>query len=186
MSAIPLTEAKAHLDIPASGTTQDTELQRFLDAAEAAVTRRTGPLVATSVTSRVYGGGRTLLLPVYPVTSVTSVTPVGGTAASLTGVSVGPAGLLQSSSGVFYSLLGAFDVVYTAGWADVAANIPADLRLGVLELLRHLWQTQRGNSPGVQNALPDDASPVFGNATTGVPSIVEQLIGPYVMTAGFA
>jgi hypothetical protein len=165
VAVLTLNEAKAHLNI--TSTTQDDELQTFMAAAEAAIERRIGPLVATSVTRRVFGGD-SYALPVYPALSVTSVTPVGGTALPLDGIYVGPDGVL---TGAGYAPTAGYDVTYQAGHAATAADVPADLRLAILEMVRHLWESQR-RSRGQVTDVPGSAH--------AFPYRVEELLAPYV------
>lgn len=170
MSALSLADAKTHLNI--TGTDDDTELQSFIDAAEAVIALRCGPLASTATTSRVEGGS-VLILPVSPAISLTSVTPVGGSALSLTGISLAAErGVVSYDSGSAFSAR-LYDVVYDAG----RSSVPADLMLAVKELVRHMWATQRGNQPAFAGALPDDEGELVTNTATYLfPRRVEQLI----------
>lgn len=170
MSALTLADAKTHLNI--TGSASDTELQTFIDAAEATIAERCGPLASTATTSRVEGGA-TLVLPVSPAVSLTSVTPVGGTALSLTGISLyGARGVVSYDSGAPFSER-LYDVVYNAG----RSSVPADLMLAVKELVRHMWATQRGNQPAFAGALPDDDGELAPNSANYLfPRRVEQLM----------
>lgn len=169
VSVLALSDAKAHLNI--SVNTHDAELQATIDAAEAVIAERCGPLQSTTVTTTVYGNSATLLLPVTPVVSVTSVTPYLGTALT--------AGDLYTNLGagiVSYYSGGAFSatqhtVVYQAGRAEC----PADLLMAVRELVRHLWTSQRGSArPG-----PGAPEPTPGAAYL-LPHRVSELIAPHV------
>ncbi|NUR81001.1 MAG: hypothetical protein HOQ21_11220 [Dermatophilaceae bacterium] len=175
MSVLTLAAAKSHLNI--TTTTDDAELQSVIDAAEAAIAYRCGPLAPTSQTVRLSGGGPSLILPTAPVVSVESVTPVGGTALSMADMFVNKdAGTVSLALGGTFGA-GQYDVSFTAG----RSSVPADLLLAIKELVRHLWSTQRGNAPGAQTALPEDAAAAFGGGgfTGGPLSTVEQLIAPY-------
>jgi uncharacterized phiE125 gp8 family phage protein len=165
VAVLTLNEAKAHLNI--TSTTQDDELQTFMAAAEAAIERRVGPLVATSVTSRVAGGGE-LVLPFYPVLSVTAIADRDGNAVSVSDVYADSIGVVTGTYG-FPSL--AYDVTYQAGHAATAADVPADLRLAILEMVRHLWESQR-RSRGQVTDVPGSAH--------AFPYRVEELLAPYV------
>jgi len=188
MSVLGLGPAKKHLNI--EGTSNDLELQAFIDAAEAAIGNRVGPLLAASVTRQIRGGGTALVLPVTPAVSLTSVTPLGGTALTLSDLSLDTAtGMVTytATHQVFWAPR--YTVVYQAGWqvgTDPAAPgyvaLPADLMLADKEMVRHLWATQRGGAtrPGskpsetLANTLP-------GSAYT-LPNRVEQLLAPYIRT----
>lgn len=177
MSVVTLAEAKTHLNITAS--TSDAELQEFITRAEAAVTSRCGPLTATPTTSRVRGGAPLLALPVAPVITLTSITPVGGSALTVGDYLVTPGGNVEALAGGWFSDRW-YDVVYSAG----RATLPADLKLGVLELVRHLWDTQRGGTssgrPG--SAMSDAVANTLPGAAYLYPFRVEQLLTPYIQT----
>lgn len=181
MSVLTLAEAKAHLNITDSGS--DAELQTFIDAAEAALAARVGPLGPVTTTARVAGGGRTLLLPVAPAVSITSVTPVGGTA-----LTVGDLYLDQAGGAISYASNASFssywyDVVYVAGRAVNAC--PDDLLMADKELLRHMWTTQRP-SGRFSSPLSDTAANTIPGAAYLFPFRVEALLAPYLPGIGFA
>lgn len=180
MSVLTLAEAKAHLNITDSGS--DAELQTFVDAAEAALAARVGPLGPVTTSARVAGGGRTLLLPVAPAVSITSVTPVGGTALTLSDLYLDQTGgtVAYISDSPFTSYW--YDVVYVAGRALNAC--PDDLLMADKELLRHMWTTQRPSGRF--------ASPLADTAANTIPGAayllfrVEALLAPYLPGIGFA
>src|SRR5512139_536424 len=181
MSVLTLAEAKAHLNITDSSS--DAELQTFVDAAEAALAARVGPLGPVTTTARVSGGGRTLLLPVAPAVSITSVTPVGGTA-----LTVGDLYLDKTGGAIAFTSDAPFtaywyDVVYIAGRALNAC--PDDLLMADKELLRHMWTTQRPNSRGA-SPLSDAAANTIPGAAYLLPFRVEALLAPYLPGLGFA
>lgn len=154
---------------------QDSDLEGFLAAAEAAVANRVGPLVAEAQTVTVAGSGTTCLaLPVHPLRSVTSVTGKSGSVVTLERTSLGAAVVYSETtfSESYYT------VVCSVGHAADAASLPADLLKGVAELTRHLWMTQRGQ--GARSSQGDAP----GSAYTW-PIRVEQLLMPY-MGPGFA
>ena len=181
MSVLTLAEAKAHLNITDSSS--DAELQTFIDAAEAALAARVGPLGPVTTSARVAGGGRTLLLPDAPAVSITSVTPVGGTA-----LTVGDLYLDKTGGAISY----ASDALFSASWYDVvyvagrAANtLPDDLLMADKELLRHMWSTQR---PGARSTSPlgGEAANTIPGAAYLFPFRVEALLAPYLPGIGFA
>ena len=177
MSVVTLAEAKTHLNITA--TTNDTELQAFIDRAEAALGQRVGPLGPISKTERVPGWRTVLRLSFTPVISLTTVTSVEGTQV--------PVGQLTALSGgrVEFTQVGYFpsrfyDVTYQAG----RSTLPDDLKLAVLELVRHLWGTQRGGSVRPGSAPSDAMSNTIPGAAYLFPFRVEQLIAPHVPVLG--
>lgn len=168
MSVVTVAEVKTHLNI--TGGSSDTELQTFLDSAEALISRRVGPLTSTATTYRVDGGTDTLSLPVTPAISLTSVTPVNGTALTLADLDLDTAtGLVRYLAGGTFTAA-RYTVVYNAG----RASVPDDLKMAVKELVRHLWRTQRGSAvrPG-----SSDSDRVPGWL---VPYAVAELLAPHV------
>ncbi len=170
MTALRLADVKAFLNV---GTTRhDDELQDILDRAEAILAARVGPLSPLTVTGERHTGPGPLVLKRYPVVSVVGATSGGAVVGDLD--LDGDAGLLYGSFG---SARGGVRVTYTAG----RAVLPADLEAAVLELVRHLWQSQR---PAGAQAPPgslgggDDAPP--GGAFL-LPYRVQSLIEPYLL-----
>lgn len=181
MSVLSRDEVKAHLNIALSSTTNDDELDAFIARAEAALSRKIGPLASTTKTERVRGGDSVLWLSSTPVISITSITSPS------TGAVIQPSQLTVSSSGqVEYTSYGWFsshfyDVTYQAGYV----TLPADLQLAVLELIRHMWDTQRGGgSARIGSAQSDAMSNTIPGAAYLFPFRVEQLIAPYVPVLG--
>lgn len=165
MSVVTLAEAKTHLNITAS--TYDTELQAFIDRCEAAIGRQVGPLAAAATTVQVAGGGSVLLLSTTPVISLTSVTDSSGSALTVGDLHATTDGVVSWSAGTGCFGSPWYTVVYQAG----RSTLPDDLKLAVLEMVRHAWQTQRG--PTAQS----DAIP--GRAYS-FPVRVNELIAPHL------
>lgn len=169
MSAVSLTRVKEHLNITV--TDHDGELQRVLDRAEKRLARKVGPLAATSTTSRVSGGDCELVLPVTPVISLTSVTPVGGTALTVGDLYCSPAGVVSYSTGGYFGDR-AYVVVYSAGRTE----LPEHLEGAVVELVRHLWDTQRGSSRRPGSNPSDSTSNTLPGAGHALPFRVSEMI----------
>lgn len=177
MSVLDLTTAKDHLNI--TGDAYDVKVQAALDAAEAAIARKVGPLTATAVTSRVSGRSSALVLPTVPVVSVTSVTGSDSSTISVADLVTDPAGVVEyATCGSFPAA--AYTVVYQAG----RASLPADLEMAVLELLRHLWTTQRGGGTRPGSTPSEGLSNTLPGAAFTFPIRVEQLIEAYVPLGG--
>jgi hypothetical protein len=178
VSAVALDDVKTHLN--STGAINEAELQGTIDAAEAAISRRVGPLETVDKTARVRGGGLGLRLPVSPAESLTSVTPVNGTALTLADLYLDQgAGVVTYNNGSAFCAH-AYDVVYVAGRSEC----PDDLLLAVKELVRHMWDAQRGpvkvgplQSDALSNTLP-------GSAYT-FPIRVTELLAPH-LRLGFA
>lgn len=173
MAVLLLPDAKAYLNITVEDS--DTTLAAIIASAEAAITRKCGPLEPTAVTERVVHRGGELLLSTLPVVSLTSVTPDGGAALSLTGLYVDPAGVVTGLGA------GTYDVVYSAG----RATCPADLLLAVKELVRHLFGPQRGPTGRPGSRGSETTANTIPGAAYMMPFRVAELIAPHVQP-GFA
>lgn len=174
MSVLELADAKRHLNITTS--THDFELQQHIDAAEAAVAEKCGPLTSVAVTERVRGGGTGLVVRETPIVSLTSVTPVNGSAYTLADLDVdASAGVIEWGSGQRFQV-GRYDVVYQAG----RASVPDDLLSGIKELVRHTWETQRGPTARPGSRTSEGASNTLPGAAYAWPFRVTELIAPHV------
>lgn len=173
-----LADLKAQLNIPASDTSNDTELQTYVDASNEVCEAMVGPSASTAF-SELYGTlNGSIILMRRPLISVTSVTPniVGAPALAASAYTVDKdRGGLQINAGQ----PGDFIVVYNAGWAA----IPARAKLALLIIGQHLWSTQRGGMipsvvtpeetvqiPGFGFAIPRRAAELL--ASLGAPSTV--------------
>lgn len=174
MSVLTVAQAKAYLSIT---TDVDAQLQTFIDAAEAAIATKCGPLAATTVTDQVTAASGALMLTTPPVISLTSVTPIGGgTALTLADLT------LNQPSGVVSDVpSGTYTVVYSAG----RSAVPPDLLMAVKELVRHLWNTQRGPTTRPGSITSETTSNTLPGAAYMMPFRVAELIAPH-MQAGFA
>jgi hypothetical protein len=176
VSVLSLAEAKQHLNVTASDS--DAEIQSTIDEAEAMVAQRCGPLEPTTVTERVAGGPGGLSLSRTPVISLTSVTPVGGTALTVSDLYVSPSGVVTyaMNAGVFYAPW--YDVVYQSG----RSTTPDDLLRGVKELTRNLWNSQRPSG----GRFSSNAGSEVANTIPGAAYIwtfkVEQAIAPHLQS----
>lgn len=183
MSALTLAQAKTHLNLSAA-TTHDVELQTFIDAAEAAIEAVIGPITARSVTAVIRSGNTsTLVLPVAPAISLTSVVVDDGAAEVLGDFSLDLAsGLVTRAEPWADSFAaGIYTITYSAGRNPV----PADIRLAIAEMVRHLWSTQRGPSgrPGSQQS--ETLANTLPGAAYALPVRVTQLLAPHTF-AGLA
>ncbi|MGZ4663718.1 MAG: hypothetical protein ACXV5Q_01360 [Frankiaceae bacterium] len=172
---VSLSEARTHLSIPSSDTSNDAKLQGFIDACTSAVEDITGPILPRSIVGEVHDGGSPLLtLRFAPVISIQSVTEyVGVTAYALTsqpqGSTTGFYGydLVDTNGGVlvrrdstgnpiaFQGGRYGVTVSYTAGYSIV----PNAVRLGALMLIQHWWDsTQQGFGAGGGAFSPDDGT----------------------------
>jgi uncharacterized phiE125 gp8 family phage protein len=168
MSALLLADTKTHLNI--TSTTSDGELQAMIDAAEAILANSVGPLVVQSATKVRVAGGNQLVVPAAPIATLTAVASADGGVLDTSLLSVdNTAGIIYYTDNVTRFSAVAYDVTYAAGWTTV----PPDLMLGIKEMVRHLWATQRGSQS--RSAQPgQDPAPGYL-----MPYRVEQIIEPY-------
>jgi hypothetical protein len=177
MSVLTLALAKTHLNIAV--TTHDAELQTVIDTAEAVIAQHCGPLEATAVTERAWGGVCQLVLGTSPAISLTSVTPYQGSALTLADLYLDTAaGLVTYNSGAAFTAR-YYTVVYSAG----RASCPADLLMAVKELVRHQWATQRGPSGRPGSPASSETANTIPGAAYMFPHRVMQLIAPHRQTA---
>jgi hypothetical protein len=161
---VTLAEAKTHLNL--SSTAHDTELQLIVDAATPIVEDIVGPVMQETRTENHDGGGPFIVLRKRPVISVTSVVEYRGpitwtlTQASTPAVASTYSFTFEVDTGrvvrrvvgggtiPFYNGPGAVHVVYEAGNVATNGTVPANFKLGALELIRHNYQlTQQPGHP---------------------------------------
>lgn len=171
MSAVSLNDVKTFLNM--TGTGDDAELLTMLDRAEAIIAARVGPLEPTTVTGEVHTGPGPLVLKQWPVVSVESVSSFYGVPVTDFQVDA-DAGLVY---GIFSCTFRDTTVTYTAG----RQTLSADLQGAVLELVKHLWSTQR--VPGSRRPVtsePDERN-LQGVGSYLLPYRVQTLIEPYLV-----
>jgi hypothetical protein len=171
VSVTLLSDAKTYLNI--TNANYDAELQEFIDAAEAAIAKRCGPLSSLTVTERVKGCAETLLLNKIPALTLTSVTPVNGTALNLSDLYLyAPAGVVEYAVGNGFFGASRYDVSYSYG----RSIVPLDLMQAIRETVKHLWETHRGGSrrPGIG----DDG---LAGAAYAFTLRILELIEPYLL-----
>lgn len=197
---VDLASVKAHLNIPMTDTSQDAELQGFILAAGDLARDVVGPLLPEQHTEWHNGGSPTLTLDWLPVASVLSVTEY--VSASTWVLTEQPLGTSTDAYGYTVDLdrgqitrratggavcfphgVKNVKVVYTAGRGGA---IPWTVRLGALELIRHLFQlTQQGGRPRFGGAALDGES--MGVPTGfALPQRVLELWQPFKRPPGIA
>lgn len=184
LGIVSLDEVKAHLNIPTANTTNDEEIRRFMDAASDLAENYVGCILGRkSFANEKYSGNTDIIRLRNPrAISITSVYENGvlldsvayvldPTGQRLTRVTTG------SLSGPNYFGIwapGAENIVvsYVAGFV----NPPPAAKQGVLEIIRHLWQTQRGPSAVVgRNQSGDD---FYQTPTYSLPRRAMELLDP--------
>ena len=160
MSVVTLATARTFLNIDTG--TPDAKIQPRLDAAEAIIERRVGPLSATAKTFRVRGSGTTVLaLPYAPIITLTSITGKSGNAVTGTYLNM-TAGTVEADSEFSEDY---YTVVVSAG----RATLPGHLTEAVLLMTKHLYAAHRGGNP---NAAATEV-PLLASA---IPASVEALL----------
>jgi len=158
VSILSLAEAKAHLSAGsvASWTIDDDELRNFLQAVTEAIESKVGPCVRRTVTQRIADTCNSQLVlnqaPVIAVTSVTSVWTGGPSWDTALLILDSDAGIVTTQLGAIPFYYGPWDVAYQPG----RAVVPERFIHAAKELLRHLWETQRGQL----------AAPILGGGDT--------------------
>jgi len=182
ISIVALDEVKAHLNIPATNYDVDDELRRFVDAATDLAENYVGCVLGRQTfTDELYDGNTDIIRLRNPrALSITSVYE-SGVLISSDNYSVDPTGqrifriTTGSISGPNYYGIWApgannIKISYVAGFI----NPPAAGKQGVLEIIRHLWQTQRGPTAVVgRNQSGDD---FYTTATYSLPRRCMELL----------
>ena len=173
MAVVSILEVRTHLNI--SRTDNDAELQAFINAATAAIGERVGPLEPTETTVRVRPAGRGLRVPA-PATSLVSVADADGVALVPGDLFIEPAsGLISANDGTTFGA-SYYTVTYMAGRDPV----PADLKLAVLELVRHFWDTQRGPTARPGSTASETTANSVPGAAYLLPFRVSELLKPHM------
>lgn len=146
-------DALAHLNIPATAAASiEDELRRFMDAAEDLAEQYVGRVLGRKTVTETYdGSGNADFLRLRTPCAISVSTVVeNGVTLSAGSYKVDPSGqrlYRLGSSSLGYNAYGYWapgvdnvSVTYTAGFLVT----PPSVQQGVLEILRHLWQTQRG------------------------------------------
>lgn len=142
--ALPtVTDLKAHLNLPSADTSQDDELGDVLDAAVEMVSDLVGPLESGAITETHRGINSPLLVlrsqPAAELTSI-SVRYATGVEEPLTLADYE----LDVNTGIVRVLSGArFFGTYIVEYDSGRATLPATIKLAVLIIAAHLFETQR-------------------------------------------
>lgn len=90
-------------------------------------------------------------LPLFrpPVQTVSSVTDGAGNAVSYQMRNAGTQDFVQLIS----SVIGPVTIVYTAGYGDTAATVPADIRRAILAHASHMWRYREADSDSIPTGL---------------------------------
>lgn len=182
MGIVSLDEVKQHLNITTSD--QDEELRRFMDAATDLAENYVGQVLGRrTFSSELYDGNTEALRLRNPkAISIVSVYE-NGMLLNSGQYALDPTGqrLYRVGSGTLYATnsygfwtggMNNISVTYVAGWV----NPPAAAKQGVLEIIRHLWQTQRGAmNVMTRNQSGDD---FYTASTYSLPRRAMELLDP--------
>jgi hypothetical protein len=145
LSLCSLSEIKTHLNI--TGTGSDDELANFMHCAAELVENKVGICVRRAFTERVASARNGAMVlsysPILSVTSITSVQPSGPAWGPTDLIVDNDAGIITTQWAAMRFWYGPWDVVFTAG----RAQIPERFVQAQKEQVRHLWETQRGSQP---------------------------------------
>jgi Phage gp6-like head-tail connector protein len=187
LGIVSLQDVKTHLNIPSTSTTDDEELRSFIDAASDLAESYVGQVLGRrTFTAELYDGGADCIRIRNPkAISITSVYENGALVASsgyaldYTGqrlYRVGSSTLYATNSyGYWTAGFNNISVTYVAGYV----NPPMAAKQGVLEIVRHLWQTQRGSMSVLGRTLAgDELTPATTGAGYSLPRRAMELLDP--------
>jgi hypothetical protein len=174
VTVLALPTALAYLGLSGDNADRDAKLTTMIAAAVAAIGERVGPLEPVETTVRVKPSYVTLVIPT-PAVSITSVTDAVGTVLDVSGLHLEQrAGLITNNDGTSFRSSW-YDVVFLRG----RETCPDDLVEAVLELVRHMWDTQRGPTrPGAKDS--ESMSNKVPGAAYTFPFRVTELLAPYM------
>ena len=177
---ITLAEARSSLGWATNDTGNDTDLERYIEAATPVIENITGPLVQRTEVFYLDGGREAIVLPTR-FTSVTSITQNGVAYTSY--VADPDSGVITAGTSTAPDIFepGIRNIVVTV--VTGAATYPANVKLATRELVRFWWQQGRqANIPAFGEA-PESGMVPMGFA---VPKRVYELLEPNKRVAGFA
>jgi hypothetical protein len=176
-------EVLEYLNIPAASANEN-EVRRFIDAATDLAENYVGQVLGRKTyTSELYDGGNEFLRLRNPkAISVASVYENGALLNS-NQYFIDPTGqrLYRLGSGTLYATnsygywtagVNNVSVTYTAGYV----NPPMAAKQGVLEIIRHMWQTQRGAMNVMGRTQTGDE--LYGSSTYSLPRRAMELLDP--------
>jgi hypothetical protein len=155
---ISIDDAKQHLNIPTAITTDDAELRRFIDYANDLAESYCGVVLGRrTFAGEIYDGGDTFIRLRSPkAMSITSITENSTALVSGTDYYLDPTGqrVFRLNNGTYfpsnqvgYWATGSQNIVIT--YVSGFVNPPNGAKLGMLDLVRHLWMTQRGGKVAI-------------------------------------
>jgi hypothetical protein len=147
---VSLADAKRHLNIPTTETSNDAELREFIEAVTTPIEAKVGALIRRTRTTTIYPCyDQTVALPYFPVLSITSGAIIrDGSAVTVTSLVVETGGVLRDKG--FSPLpFEPWTLTYVVG----RPVIPAEIRNATLNIIKDLWTSQRGSAGSVASRL---------------------------------
>jgi len=175
---VSLAAAKTFLNLEFVETNIDNELSNYILVVTDIVEGLIGPVVRQAV-SESHSSGPSLWLRKRPVISLTSIVPylTAGVSYAVNTLKLDKeTGRVQRLDGGEFSG-GPFNVTFVAG----RESVPSNIRHASLEMLSHIWETQRGPRPSFFNIGPGvEESNVFtvSGREYSVPRRVLELLQP--------
>lgn len=184
LGIVSLDEVKQHLNIPSSNTTNDEEIRRFIDAASDLAENYVGCVLGRQTFLNEKYSGNTDIIRLNNPRAINIISVYEN------GVLLDPAAYVLDYTGQRLTRVTTGSLSgpnYFGIWAPGAQNIvvsyvagfvnpPPAAKQGVLEIIRHLWQTQRGPSSvlGRQQSGDEFAS----TSTYSLPRRAMELLDP--------
>jgi hypothetical protein len=176
-------EVLEYLNIP-SASANENEVRRFMDAATDLAETYVGQVLGRrTFTNELYDGGTEFIRIRNPkAISITSVYENGAlVSASNYVLDYTGQRLYRIGSGTLYATnsygywtggMNNVQITYVAGYV----NPPMSAKQGVLEIIRHLWQTQRGSMSVMGRSLGGDE--LYAAPTYSLPRRAMELLDP--------
>ncbi len=177
-------DAKSYVQIEASNTAHDAEIEGFIRAMHPIVEFFVGGPIEPRTMIRTVRAGSMLVLPVAPVLEVVSFNSYG-TALTLLDYSLDTElGILRHVNGYGTFPFGDIDVTFIAG----RRIIPEALSHASKVIFAHLWETQRGRGASFtasRRAASDDVTSIPGLGYS-VPNRAIEMLKPLSTRTGLS
>lgn len=177
---ISLRDAKRHLNIPSTSTSDDDEIRSWLAGITPVIEDLVGVCVPRTVTDEYHDNAQIMRLDETPVLSVTTILPwyTGGLTYAAAALRVDDDGRVCRLDGIPF-VGGPFAVTYLAGRRPIPPNITQAAKI----ILGHVWATQRGAS-SLPLAGGDDTND--GRLGYSIPNRALELLRPDDLGPGVA
>lgn len=174
---VALDELMTHLNM--SDSSNDVELDMHLKAATELVEGQVGAIVTRDVTEVLESKGGRLFPTSLPIVSLVSV--IDSYDVEVTDGYLDAGMIVRPYGSVFAR--GRWTVEYTAG-RGVIADVPSALKLAVLIVTKHLWETQRGGGKFTRGGYGQAAGepvvvPAGWSGAYAIPNRAKELMVPY-------